>query len=252
MSAEIEAPPLIEPRTRPPAAARVAVGLVLFGLLDLIHSIVTIVSAIKWGSTYNISLSPAFIPAWFAATLVWLDKRTIWPILAYASALILGSLIGGFAGCALGLPAKLVSTLAWSGSFQFGSIMGYFLAFGIFLIWLLLEAEGTRTLWRPAAKSTGKWLRPKACLVYSIAPTLLLTWGMLSLLLQGRWTEPAVQRARAEHGDGYDYLVTSYHFKSVNGRASYSAEVLAYNEKELKEIELQWTNESNPQAGLAH
>jgi len=242
MPADLEPPTLLSKKERPEAARRVAIGLALFGLLDLAQDIITIIGAVKAGGSIHINLPLTFMGLWAAALVVWLDKRVIWPIIAYLSALTLSALTGGAIGCYLGLPTKLMTVFARSEPLNFWWNMGHYLFSAVFLFWLLREAERTRALWREsAATPTNSWLQPRACLAYLVLPSALLTWGLLSLL-QGGWTKPAVERARAEYGRGYDYMTINYQFTSRNGRTTHQAVVLAYSEAEIRRIPLSWSD----------
>lgn len=139
-----EPPPLIAPVERPAAAARVAIGLVALGLLEGVSEIVSIIAAFKaveHGASAHISFPFGFAAFWFAAWLVWQDKRVIWPILGYLAALGLGSLIGGGLAAVIEFPANLVKAYARNEPAWFGYYAGYFSLSAIFF--RLADHRGT-------------------------------------------------------------------------------------------------------------
>ena len=236
-----EPPPLVDVTARPAAAGRVALGLFLFGLLDLgqdVYALSSALKAIKSGEGFHLNLPVTFLGIWAAALLVWLDKRVIWPILAYLSAAGLGSLVGGALVAGLGVPFKLVRAYATSEPAWFGFYAAYLVLTALFMIWVLMEAR--RVAW-PAgsAMPPTPWLKPGAFIGYGALLSGALFAGLL-LLLNGSWTRPAVERARQRLGEGYDYQVLSYNFRSVNGHTTYHAVVLAYTDTQLESIQLNW------------
>lgn len=240
MAVEPELPPVINAPVRPPAAIRVAVGLFLFGFLQLAEGIFSLVLSFKEGGTVNL-LSPfGCLWFWAAGALVWMDKRFIWPLLTYFSALSIGCLAGISLGFWLGVPGKLLSALHASEPFWFWFYSGYGLATLVFLLWLMFEGEALHAHWPVSFRRPQmKWLQPRAFVAYLVLPGLLFVWGMLALL-QGSWTREAVSRARSEYGDTYDYITINYQVQTTNDRTTYQAVVLAYTESEIRKIPLDW------------
>ena len=240
MAVEPELPPVIDEPVRPVAAIRVAAGLFLFGFLQLAEGIFSLVLSFKQGGQINL-LSPfGCLWFWAAGTLVWLDKRFIWPLLTYFSALGFGCLVGGSLGFCLGVRGRLLSALQASEPFSFWFYSGYVMAAMVFLLWLMFEGETLHAHW-PASfrRPQIRWLQPRAFLAYPVLPGLLFVWGVLALL-QGDWTREAVTRARDEYGGAYDYLAINYQVQTSNGRTTHSAVVLAYTDSEIRRIPLDW------------
>ena len=240
MAVEPELPPVIDGPVRPAAAIRVALGLFLFGFLQLAEGIFSLVLSFKHGGQINL-LSPfGCLWFWAAGALVWMDKRFIWPLLTYFSALSIGALTGTALGFWLGVPGKLLSALQASEPFWFWFYSGYTVAAIVFLLWLMLEGEALHAHW-PASfrRPQIKWLQPRAFLAYLVPPGLLFVWGILALL-QGGWTREAVTRARDEYGGAYDYLTINYQVQTTNGHTSHQAVVIAYTESEIRKIPLDW------------
>lgn len=240
MALEPEPPPVIDGPARPPAAIRVALGLFLFGFLQLAEGLISFALSFRTGGTINLLAPFGFLWFWAAGALVWMDKRIIWPLLTYFSALGLGGLAGISLGFWLGVPGRLLTALRVAEPFWFWFYSAYGLATAGFLLWLMLQGEALQARW-PASfrRPQIKWLQPRAFLAYLVLPGLLIVWGALALL-QGGWTREAVSRARDEYGDAYDYLTINYHVQTTNGRTIHQAVVLAYTETEIRKIPLDW------------
>lgn len=242
MPAEPESPPLMAVPAPPGAATRVAVGLVLFGAVDAVQGIVSLFAAFRGlalsGGSINVAAPFSCLAFWLAAWLVWTDKRIIWPILAYLSALGLGGIVGAGIAGTIGLPGKLLQAIAASHPGWTGFYLAYLALLTALFAWLLIEAG--RIEWKPVFPGPRRgWLKPRAFAAYSATFCALLTAGMLALLT-GSWTGPVLARARQKLGPEYDYQLMSYHFRTVNGHTTHHAVVLAYSETELNQIALNW------------
>ncbi len=242
MTAASEPPLLVKPG-RPAAAKGVVLGLVLFGFVQLAQNAFAMIEAIRSSRGQIDLLAPfTFLVTWGFAWLVWKDKRVVWPLLAYGSALCLAGLIGATGGAAVGMPPKLWAAL-WHSDWSWPRIyLGTWLLQMLFLGWLLREAEKTLDDWPAGFRAPSRrWLRPRTFLVGFIFPAALVTFGGLKLL-QGPWTAPIVEQARSKYGAASDYYPVRYNFASRNGRTTWHAEVLAYSDRELKWIILDWQN----------
>jgi hypothetical protein len=240
MPVEPELPPVIDAPVRPPAAIRVAVVLFLFGFLQLAEGIFSFALSFKTGGTINLLAPFGFLWFWAAGVMVWMDKRIIWPLLTYFSALSIGCLAGVSLGFWLGVPGKLLTALRAAEPFWFWFYSGYGLVTVVFLLWLMFEGEALHARWPVSFRRPQiKWLQPRAFLAYLIPPGLLFVWGILALL-QGGWTREAVARAREECGGAYDYITINYQVQTTNGRTAHQAVVLAYSESEIRKIPLDW------------
>jgi len=235
-----EPPPLLAPAQPLPAARRVALGLLLYGCLDLVMSGVMLVGGLlATPGNVQINLLPGFVIYWIAAWLVWKDKRSIWPVLAFLSAFVLGSILGSALGFGLGLPEKLAGAFFRNEPFWFWFYSCYGLFTAVFAGWLLAESQATRPHWRGGA--TPAWLQPKVFVAVGLIVGTASTWGIFALLQAG-WTAPLVARARDQYGAGYQYLPIRYQFNSRNGQTTHDAVVLVYSEKEFRQVSLHWTD----------
>lgn len=235
-----EPPPLLARPQPPPAARRVALGLLLYGGFDLLMGIMMLVGwpAANSGNV-QINLLPGFVIYWIAAWLVWKDKRTIWPALAFLSAFALGGILGSALGLGLGLPDQLAGAFFRNQPFWFWFYSGYGLIVTIFAAWLFAESLATRPHW--GGDVGYAWLQPKLFLVAGLILSTACTWGVLALL-QSRWTDSLVARARGEYGADCQYLPIRYHSSSRNGQRTYDAVVLVYSKEKFRQATLHWTD----------
>lgn len=239
-------PPLLAPPDRPAAAGRVAAGLVIFGLVTLVEEVAAIFLALRSSlandSSIHLTLPMGFLGLWFAAWLVWNDKRVVWPIMTYLTAVGLGSVVGLLlAGLAV-VPAKLIRAFALNESASFSFYAVYVGGSALFLAWISMEARSVA--WPHGwSRPRNSWLQPRAVIAYSAVVSGLLVVSLWSLL-NGPWTKPALDRARLNLGPDYHYQVVNYDFRSVNGHATHHARVLAYTDTQLDSIQLNWEDDS--------
>lgn len=230
-----------EPASPAPAGkGRVALGLVLFGIIELVHGIMALVPLLSDGAKINLLAPFSFLGVWLLAWLVWTDKRPVWAVLAYGSAVTLGSLAAGFLAGLISLPWKLISALLQHETtwlwFHAG-YLGFLLALAAWLLW-----ESTRAIesWRSSVRlPLSRWLAPTTFAAYAVIPVAAITWGILAFL-QSEATRPATNQARQRHGEGFDYFVTNFNAQSANGHTRYQAEVIAYSTDELRFVPLRW------------
>ena len=239
-----EPPPLTVPPARPAAAKRVAIGLVVFGIFDLVTTVVSLVAvaraAAHAGGGVHPNLNGLFSCLLYAvaAWMVWKDKRVIWPILAFLSAGGLGLVIGVVAALLGRLPADLLRALAAAGMGETSTWVAWAGVYLLFLGWILWESQ--RVDWGNAFRRPLRWwLRPSTC---TAIMAILGAGFVVSLLglLQSSWTAEAIARAREIHGGDRSYLVLNYHVHSTNQLSTHTAEVLAYGPDGVERIPLRW------------
>lgn len=237
-------PPLPPAQARPPGAVRVSVGLVLFGLWEVVSTIVGVWNA-DFSQGFHLDLGSflTFLAYWLAAWLVWTNRRFIWPLMAYLCAIALGGLVGVVIGTWLAVPARLVRAAlhetVWGEAGSF-ALLAWFV-YPAFVIWLLAESLRATRLTRSSVQKLAPLLRPAAVIGYSATMHALAVAALFSLL-QGSWTHEAVARAKAamKEGDRYDYLVINYQAHVANGKGRHRARVLAYDENGFEPIDLAW------------
>lgn len=215
---------------------RVGLALIILGLFDIGFMIYRIASQAGYFSSFNIfaviagvfllsgSLRAARIVSWFAALL-----------------------ISGFIGFLLISPllfplGLIVTYLKLHTVFVF---LGLLVGIGIiaFLIWVYraltsapvrnaMEQQGiiSRALWR--RPSRGFWVG--GCLAVGL-------FIFAFILSHGETAEEAKQRAAAHVGPGYAFHITSINISSSSGVKHVRAVVTAYNDTEIKSIEIEWS-----------
>jgi len=231
----MEPPPLPSPPGRHPAAARVVAALILFSLLEIASGVWHVLQWSKTGGQLSLTAPLGFLVLWFAAWLVWRSNRAIWNVIAWLAPLALGSLLGFGLATALAMPWKLLRVVAIHEKVWITGTVGYCLAAALLLAWLTWETDQS-----PVATTPRKpWFRPPALMLYGAVATALLV-GAIFAIIQGSWTKPAINLARQELGDNYDYFVISWHQQTKSGQTSGHAVLYAYNETEFREIQVSW------------
>jgi hypothetical protein len=238
-------PPLPTEVADPGRVRRVGALLIAFGFVEIGLNVVYLVAALSGytlGQEMSFTISFGFAVYWIAAWLVFNQKRAIWPLMAYISALALGGLLGSTLGLGLGLPNKLILAIGRHSPFWLWFPLTCGVAYGGFFLWILLESLATRDRWPAGFQNrTNPWLQPRRFLGYGLVPSAVLTWLILALL-QGAWGYVAADRAREKNGPQYDYFPINYQFRSINGQSSRHATVLAYSDAEIKIVSLTWSD----------
>jgi hypothetical protein len=231
----MEPPVMSSPPGRHPAAARVVAALILFSLLEIASGFWHVLQWTKTGGQLSLTASLGFLVLWFAAWLVWRGNRAIWNVIAWLSPLVMGGLLGVCVAIGLAMPWKMLRVMAKHEPVSVAGTVGYSLLAGLLLIWLAWETDHS-----PAATSTrSQWTRPPALILYGAVATALLV-GSIFAIIQGSWTKPAINLARQELGNKYDYFVISWHQQTTSGQTSGTAVLYAYNETECRQIQVSW------------
>lgn len=231
----MEPPPLPSPPGRHPAAARVVAALILFSLLEIASGFWHVLQWTRTGGQLSLTAPLGFLVLWFAAWLVWRGNRAIWNVIAWLSPLALGGLLGVCLAIGLAVPWKMIRSLAMHEPVSFAGTFVYSLVAGLLLIWLAWETDQSRT----GTSTRSQWTRPSALMLYGAVATALMAGAILAVI-QGSWTKPAIDLARKELGDRYDYYVISWHQQTTSGQTSGQAVLYAYNETEFREINVNW------------
>jgi heme A synthase len=213
----------------------VVAALILFSLLEITSGFWHVLQWTKSGGQLSLTAPLGFLVLWLAAWLVWRGNRAIWNIIAWLSPLALGCLLGACLAIGLGMPWKLLRIMATHEPVSVAGTVGYSLVAGLLLIWLAWETHQSPA----AAQARSQWTRPPALILYGTVATALFAGAILAVI-QGSWTKPAVNLARKELGDKYDYYVISWHQQTKSGQTSGYAVLYAYNETELRDIKVNW------------
>jgi hypothetical protein len=209
---------------------RVGWVLVVIGLLDIGFMIYCIANRMNYSSSLNIfavvagilllrgSLGTARVVIWFSAFML--------------SAFLLGSLI---------VFPFIRPFEYWLLTFRenpVGSLISALLLpvvlFMLLWVYRALRALPVSEARAAAGHRTGA---PKSAFVAGSALTLLMA-VLLQVTLKGESAERAVRLAAEQHGPGYKYFVSKINWAG----AHVSARLVAYNDKESKEVEVEWEN----------
>ncbi len=225
--------PALPPLPPRAALARVTASLFLLGAVNLLTSALEVVTFIRHGGTLSLGTPVACLLIWVVAGLVWQGKRGAWNTIAVLAPLAAGAWLGALAAVVLTTPWKLLVLFLRTG--LWGPTTGI-----TFLVTVTLLAQLAWDTHRHSAfPQRAKWIHPAVLTGAGLLPTAAL-FGILLMLLQGSWTRPAVELARQQLGDGYEFRIQSWHQQSNSGQVSGYATVIAYNDSEIRTIEVQW------------
>lgn len=210
---------------------RCGIVLIVVGVLDIGYMIWCIAHQISYSSSFNIfALIGGFLL--FRGGL----KTARW--VAQLSTFMLVA-CGGFL-----LATPFLYPLSyWMAVFKHGT--GFFMnsvitvAFISLLIWLRKQMVRPEVL--SAIQTAG--LRPPrtypAIIAGLVLPVILVT--LLSFMCHGDAGQEAIRRAEQQMGAGYHYVVTSLQIESNANQKSVNAIVSAYNDANLKDIQIKWS-----------
>lgn len=215
---------------------RAGIVLIAIGLLDIGWMIYCIINRISYSSSLNLF---AVIAGVF---LIRGGLKTAgivrWLALFFLSAVL--ALIAIFP-----LIQPIGLTLAEIRSDRGGRLVSVLLAvvFIVLLYWLARELG--REPIQLARESVGlKRTSARAPILCGIG-FLVVGFGMLTLLLGGESADRAKRQAAKEVGPGYSLQVTSLRINESGRHKSVSAVVTAWNDKEVRDIPVQWEEEGN-------
>lgn len=206
---------------------RVGLALIVFGLLDIGVMIYCIVNAIAYSSSFNIFAVLAGI--YVRRGQPWWVKWTMRAAGFYAAAFCMMVPILLFV-----FPTKL-------GALEFrlhpvGMMAGAIASVGViaFLVWVYRELRRApvSAAYTAQGRSPGvSWGAP-VC-----GATLTLVLGVLFFsVMHGGAEKRAITLATAKMGPGYHYFVTDLSYAGDSG----SAEVLAYDDRAVRTVKVQW------------
>ena len=231
----MNAPPVLPPSRRSATVYRVTVGLLLFGLLDLAAQVYSVFVWLKIGGQLSLTAPFSTLALGLAAWLVWRGKRAIWSVLLYLAPFGLGIILGSALAAGLFLPWRLIRAVMVHGPEWAVVYLVYLPTIALLLGWLAWEASRFPGI----SPERRFWTRTPALTAYGSLPAILLV-KLVLLLLQGSWTTNAVALAREQLGETYDYQVMSWHMQTQGGNTTGHAVVLAYNEHELRQVQVRW------------
>ena len=209
--------------------------LVIFGLLDIIWMIYCIANDMSYASSFNIF-------AVIAGVFLIRGNLKATQVIARFAAFFLAGFVGALIITPFILPTDLI--LAYFKLESASALIVSVLAAVILtlLAWVYKNLTSPPVL---AAMDEAKidytslWRRPvSGFLIGSCLILLLLV--ILSLSTRGATAEQAKQRASAQVGPDFKLYVTSLHTSTTNDGKHIYAVVTAYNDKEIKSINLEW------------
>jgi hypothetical protein len=231
----MNAPPELPPLPRNSGNIRVVVGLLLFALLDLVVQAYSVVAWLKAGGTISLTAPFSTLALGLAAWLVWRGNRVIWQILLYLAPIGFGLILGLVLASWLFLPTRFLRVLVLHGPESMTIHLGYMLLAGMLFGWLGWEAGRLRG----ASNPRRTWSRAPVLTVWGALPALLMV-KLVLFLLQGSWTSEAIAHARGQLGAAYEYQVMSWHVQKQGGQTTGHAVVLAYNDHEMRQVQVRW------------
>jgi hypothetical protein len=215
---------------------RVGRVLVAVGLIDIGVMIYCIVNRISYSSSLNLfaviagilmmrdSLRTASTVRWFGAFFL---AAGISALIAWPAIQPVGLTLAKFRLH----PGRFVGGVA-------------FLAFALGSFYWVIRELGSETV-QMASVAAG--IKHRDLRVPAACGVALVVFGgvFMNLLLSGDSATRAVSMAEKEVGPGYQLHVSSLRISGTGGKTSVSGVVTAWNEKEIKEIPVQWEENRN-------
>ena len=213
------------------------VGLVLIGVgvFDIGLMVFAIVNNLSYMSSLNIF-------AIIAGVYLLKGNLKATQIILWFVAFFLGGIIGVSIAAFWSIPISLIWTYAKFYKFQFLMICVEFILIFILLFWtyrcltfkVVLDAINAnldcRKIWNKPIVGLGIGLLLVALLIFLLLP-----------LSKGEIVDEAKKRASFQSGSEYQYYVSSIEVQSSHENSSHvSAEVIAYNEREIKNVNVEW------------
>ncbi len=206
---------------------KAGIVLLVIGIIDIGVMIYSIANEISYSSSLNIfsviagifllkgGVKTARVVRWFSIFLV----------IGFIGALIVSLLFTPFDLLLTQLKLNMLSMI-------------YLLVFGLSLIaaliWVHLQLSTPEAL-KVLAKSGYKTGKPTSAYIGGVGILLVLV-TLSIVLLNGKAAQNAKDLARKQHGPDYKYHISSMSTSGNSGRAS----VIAYSDKEIKHVQVQW------------
>lgn len=207
---------------------RLSVALIFFGLTDIAEAIYRLVqgqSHAAYLGVYGIVAGISLLRhawrdlgtiTWFSALMLTLSICTVvivWPVIQPAALWAIEFRL---------YPA----TLSIAVLLRLGAIA--------FLLWVYRQLQSTPV--RLARKSQGQSVKPPYSAFMLGLMLVFVVIGATQLTLRGEAGQKAIELARADYGDRYNYHVTALSWEHNVTRAS----LKAYNMHEIKVIQVDW------------
>lgn len=213
----------------------VGIVLIIVGFLDIGWMIYCIANGESYSSSFNIFAVVAGI------LLVRGGLRTA-SVVAFFSAFMLS----GFIGVLLVLPLIMPFDLVLAYLRVYPASFGGYLLLAVFILVLLGWIYSRLTAPLVAAAIVEKypryasfWRRPRNGFFVGALLVIVLVVG-LGFMLHGVSAQRACAEAKLKVGNGYKFCVSDLSIQSSGGRTHVAALVTAYNQKEIRKVEVDW------------
>jgi len=213
----------------------VGIVLIVVGFLDIGWMIYCIANGESYSSSFNIFAVIAGI------LLIRGGLRTA-RVVAFFTAFMLS----GFIGVLLVLPLIMPFDLVLACLKVYPASFGCYLLLAVFILALLgwIYSRLTAPLVTAAIvekypRYASFWRRPRNGFVVGALLVIVLV-VVVGFMLHGASGQRACAEAKLKVGDRYKYCVSSLSMQSSGGRTHVAALVVAYNQKDIKRVEVQW------------
>ena len=215
---------------------KVGIALIIVGCIDIALMIYCIINRISYSSSFNIF-------AVIAGIFLFRGGLKTALFVSWFSAFMLCTLVGALLIMPIFIPFDLIITyLKLSPSILIKPVFFGILIFS-FLLWIyksLTAPHIFKAMDENNINRKSRWKKPTTgflaggCLIILLAITV-------PFLIGGETVEQAKIRAQEEVGRGYKFTVSSINVQSTfGGKTQIKAQVIAYNDEEIKHIPLSW------------
>jgi hypothetical protein len=213
----------------------VGISLIVIGVLDI--------GWMAWCIAHNQGYSSSFnIFAIIAGILLVRGGLRTANIVAFFSAFILSTSVGMLLVSPFLMPFDLMFAYlrVHPVSFSVSLIIGFGVIVLLAWIYRRLTAPVVATVIATQyPRYTSFWRRPRTGFYVGVALVVILA-TTLGFMMRGATAEHAISIAKQRIGEGYKFHVTSWSMHTSGGRSHYAAVVTAFNQKEIKEIPVEW------------
>ncbi len=209
--------------------------LIVVGCLDIGWMVYCISNGESYSSSFNIFAVVAGI------LLVRGGLRTA-RVVAFFSAFMLSGCIGYILILPVIMPPDLILTnlRIHPASFGIASLLGICVLVLLTWIYRLLTAPLVAAAFadKYPLKTSFRWRPRNGFLIGALLVIVMVV--ALGFILHGASAERACAEAKLQTGDGYKFCVNSLSSQSSGGRTHVAAVVTAYNQNEIRKINVQW------------
>lgn len=208
---------------------RVGIVLIAVGILDIVY----MVYCISQGQSYSSSLN---ILAVVAGVFLFRGSLRALPLVTEGTAIMIVFLVSNlFILLPFFTPAELLATqfrlepvgLSMSLLVKFTTVA--------LLCWVYTQLRAAPVV-SASLKSSRSAYAPKLAFIFGGAALLVGIFYFIFFSLNGAAQAKAVEGARTQYGENYKYHVTGLRWSNGNVQAS----LTAYNEREIKPIQVEW------------